>query len=160
GLDALPDGGRTEEHRERRIVVEHDLGGLLRAGGAALNEATERDAVIAAVDQLTLQLLLLVPADLGEAAIERRLIVAAVELVLALERRDGRKPVRHLAIDDEITAAELDAIEPQVLRDHVEQPLAEKVRLEPTGAPIGADRRLVGHEQRHVDVDVLDAVRT
>ena len=46
---------------------------LLRAGGAALDEAADREAVIAAVDQPALQLRLVGPAEFVKAAVERRL---------------------------------------------------------------------------------------
>src|SRR5207302_6190637 len=107
--------------------AERHARGLLRPGGAALDEAAEREPVPAPVDQLALQLRLLGPADLGEAAVERELVVTAVELVLALERRDGGDRIRHLALGDEVAAAELDAIDTEILGDHVEQPLAEEI---------------------------------
>src|SRR5262249_32218867 len=115
---------------ERAVGIERHPRGFLRPGGSPLDEAAEREAVPASVDQPALQLRLLAPLDLGEAAVKRRLVVAAVELVLALERRDGRDRVRHLALGHEIAAAELDAVDAKILGDHVEQPLAEEIGLE------------------------------
>ena len=114
--------------------------------------------MIAPVDQLARELRLFRPIDLVEAAIEGGLVIAAVELVLALEGRDGGDLVRHLLFRYEIAAAERHAVEAEVLRHHVEQALAEKIGLEAARPAISADRRLVGQLQRNVDVDVGDAV--
>jgi len=76
--------------------------------------------MIAPVDQLARELRLFRPVDLVEAAIEGRLVIAAIELVLALERRDGGDLVRHLLFGYEIASAERHAIEAEVLRHHVE----------------------------------------
>ena len=48
---------------------------------------------------------------------------------------------------------------PRSCRHDVEQPLAEEIGLEASRPAIGADRRLVGHPQRHVELDVGDAIR-
>ncbi len=39
------------------------------------------------------------------------------------------------------------------------QALAKEIGLETARTAVGADRRLVGHQQRHVDVDVRDPIR-
>ena len=57
---------------------------VLLAGAAALDERHGGEAVIAAVDQPALQRLLLVPADLAQRALEGGVIVAGVEVGLAL----------------------------------------------------------------------------
>ena len=59
---------------------------------------------------------------------------------------------------DQIAAAELDAVDAEIARRHVEQALAKEIGLEPPRPAIGADRRLVGDMQRHVDADVRNAV--
>src|SRR6516165_2997436 len=61
---------------------------------------------------------------------------------------------------DEIATAKFDAIDAEIARYHIEQPLAKKIGLEPAGAAIGSDRCLVGNIERDVDVDILDAIRT
>src|SRR6478752_7705111 len=109
--------------------------------------------MIAPVDQLARELRLFGPLDFVEAAIEGDLVVAAVELVLALERSDGGDRIRHLLPRDEIAAAELDAIEPQIRRHHVQETFAKKIGLEPAGPAVSADRRLVGELERDVDID-------
>ena len=86
------------------------------------------------------------------------MIIAAVELVLALERGDGGDLVGHLLERDEVAAAKLDPVEAEILRHDVEEPFAEEIGLEPAGPAIGADRRLVGELQFDVDVDVRDAI--
>src|SRR5262249_59362696 len=81
--------GRADIDGVKSIRLEHDARALLRSGRAALDEAADCEAVVAPVDQLAGELRLLRPLDLVEAAIERGVVVAAVEFVLALERRDG-----------------------------------------------------------------------
>ena len=154
GLDPLADRGGADEHRHRAVRVDFEPRGLLRAGGAALDEAADREPVIAAVDQPALQLRLLGPADFCEAAVESDAIVAAVEFVPELEGRDGRDRIRHLGRRNEVAAAEIDAVEAEIGRRHVDEPLAEEIGLEASRPPIGADRGLVGHPQRRFDPDV------
>src|SRR5262249_47510510 len=157
-LQALADAGRTHIDRQRAIFFQNEPRALLRPRGAAFDEATHGKTVIAAVDQLAFELLLVGPAEFGEAAVERDLIIAAVELVLAFERRDGRDLVGHLAFAHEIAAAELDLIDAEIARRHVEQALAEEIGLEPARTAIGADRRLVGQQQSGVEIDVGNAI--
>src|SRR4029450_1994727 len=99
-------------------------------GGAAFDEAADRKAVVAPVHELARELGLFRPLDLLEAAIEGGVVVAAVELVFALEWRDGGDLIWHLPLRHEIAAAELDASKPQILRHHVEQTRADKIGLE------------------------------
>ena len=130
------------------VGVDLEPRGLLRAGGAAFDEAADREPVMAAVDQPALELRFLRPADFLEAAVERDAVVAAVDFVLRLERRDGRHRIGHRGCRNEIAAAEFDPVDAEIGRHHVDQPLAEKIGLEAARAAIGADRRLVGHPQR------------
>ena len=88
------------------------------------------------------------------------MIIAAVEFVVMLVGRDRGQRVRHLGLRDQVAAAELDAVDAEVLRHDVEQPLAEEVGLEAAGPAIGADRRLVGHQQRDIEIDIRNAIRT
>ena len=76
-----------------------------------------------------------------------------------LERRDGRDLVRHVGFADEIAAAELDLVDAEIARRHVEQALAEKIGLETARPAIGADRRLVGEQERNVEIDIGNAIR-
>src|SRR5260370_31472569 len=105
---------------------------------------------------MSLELCLIGPAEFLEAAVEGESIIAAVDLVGGLERRDGRYPVGHVGRRDEIAATQFDTIETQVLRDHVQQALTEKIRFEAARSPIGADRRLVRHPQRGFKLDLAD----
>src|SRR5262249_57622151 len=124
-----------------------------------LNGASGGEGVIVRGDQLALELSLIGPAEFLKAAVKGEAIIAAVDLVRGLEWRDGRYAVRHVGRRDEIAATELDTIETQVLRDHVQQALPEKIRLEATRSPIGADRCLVRHPQRGFKLDVADPIR-
>ncbi len=65
---------------------------------------------------------------------------------------------RHLGVGDEVAAAQFDTVDAQILRRHVDQPLAEEIALEPAGRAIGPDRRLVGGGERRLDMDVGDAI--
>ncbi len=114
--------------------------------------------MIAAVDRLALQLCLFLPFERAQAALQRDVIVAAVELVLAFVGRDGGDGVRHRFARHQVAAAKLDAIHAEIVRDHVEEAFAEKICLEATGPAVGADRGFVGQLQRNVDIDVLDAI--
>ncbi len=75
-----------------------------------------------------------------------------------LERRDGRDLVRHVGFADEIAAAELDLVDAEIARRHVEQALAEEIGLEAARPAIGADRRLVGEQERNVEIDIGNAI--
>src|SRR6266849_5861559 len=141
GFDTLADRRRTDENRNRSIRVDFKARRLLGAGRAAFDETTDREAVIATADQFSLELCLVGPTELLKAAVEGEAIIAAVDLVLGLEWRDGRYPVRHVGRRDEIAATEFDTIDTEILRNHVQQAFAEKISLEPPRPPIGADRR-------------------
>src|SRR3954468_6068249 len=83
-LDALPDSRRADEDRNGAVLVDLEPRAFLRSRSAALDEAADTDSVIAAVDQLSLQLRFLGPADFQQATVECDLVVTAVVLVLAL----------------------------------------------------------------------------
>src|SRR5215470_8376315 len=74
---------------ECTIGLQYDARGLLGTRGAAFDEAANRKPVIAPTDLLAIELDLFPPADFLQAAVERDLVVAAVELVLVLVGRDG-----------------------------------------------------------------------
>ena len=67
--------------------------------------------------------------------------------------------IRHLGFRDQIAPAELDAIDAELGGRDVEQPLAKEIGLVAAGPAIGAGRRLVGHQQRHVDAHVRECDR-
>ena len=156
GLDALADRRGAHEHRDRAVAIDLEPRRLLGAGGAAFDEAADGETVMAAVDEPALQLGFRRPAEFGEATVERNLIVAAVDLVFRLERRDGRKRIRHRRRRNEVATAEFDTVDAEIGGHHVEQSLAEEVGLEAARPAIGADRGLVGHPQRRLDPDVGD----
>src|SRR5260370_36717479 len=135
GFDALADRRRTDENRYRSVRVDFKPRRLLGAGRAAFDETPDREAVIAAADQLALEFCLIGPAEFLKAAVEGEAIIAAVDLVAGLERRDGRYPVGHVGRLDEIAATESDTIETQVLRDHVQQAFTEKIRCAAAPSP-------------------------
>ena len=93
-----------------------------------------------------------------QAAVERLPVVAGVGLAALVERLHVRKLPRHLVLGDEIAPAEFDAVDAEIVRRHVEQPLAEEIRLEAARPAIGAGRRLVGEQQRHLEMDVRHAI--
>src|SRR5947207_14907769 len=67
GFQSLPDVGRADIDRGAAVTVELDARVLARAGGAALDEAHDRRAVVAPVDQLAVQLRLFRPAEFADA---------------------------------------------------------------------------------------------
>src|SRR5581483_2226595 len=116
---------------------------LERARSPALDVAPDRHAVIAAVDPPAVQLALLRPAELLEAARERARVVAAVARGLAADRRALGQRVGHLGARHEVAAAEFRAVDAQVAGGEVEQALAEEVGLEAARRAVGARRGLV-----------------
>ncbi len=114
----------------------------------------------ASPDQFSLQGRFGGPADLFEAALEGDAIIAAVGLGREVELDDARERIGHLRFRDQVAAAEFDGVDAEVVRRHVEQPLAKEVRFEPARPAIGADRGLVGDEERHPHVDVGNAIRS
>ena len=157
GLEPLPQHRGADIDGDRAVVLDRGPRVLL-ARAAALHERHGGEPVIASVDQAALQRLLLRPADLGERALEGRVIVAGVEIGLALVGHELAGGERQLGLADQVLAAELHRVEAEVARDHVEQPLAKEVRLEPPGRAHRADRRLAGHQRFDGDGDVADAV--
>ena len=115
--------------------------------------------MVHAIDQLACELRLFVPSEISEAAVQQLGIVAAVEFVGMVVRRDVGQSERHLRIGHQIAPADLDTIDAQILRHQVDQPLTKKVSFEAAGTAIGTARSLVGHQHRRGDIDVLDAIR-
>ena len=177
--DARPSAGRARRRRSARtpsrrparptdeptidrdapVGCERQPRVLARPGRAALDVAADRAAVIAPVDQPALLRRLAGPVELREAAIERCRIVAAVGLGLDVERHHGREPVGHRAFRDQVAPAQLDAVDAEIVRHHVDQPLAEEIGLVAARPAIGADRRLVGDDERDLDADIGDTRR-
>src|SRR5262249_39923380 len=129
-LESLADAGRADEDGDAAIDFELQPGVLPRARGAAFDVAADRHSVPTAVDEFSVEHLLLHPAEFREVTVERLAIVAAVALALDLRTKHGCEPIRHLGGADEIASSEFDAIEVQVLCHEVEQALAEEIRLE------------------------------
>ena len=144
--------------RDLAIALHYEARALLRSGGAAFEVAADGGAAVAPVDQLALHRRFGRPIDLIEAARERHGVVAAVGLGSEVERLDGGEPVRHLGFRDQVAAAELDAIEAELARGDVEQPLAEEIGFIAPRPAIGSRRRLVGHHQGDVDTHVRNTV--
>src|SRR6266536_909917 len=70
-LEPLADVRRADVYRGAAAPVELDARVLPRPGGAAFDEARHGDPVVAAVDQLPLEVLLLFKIEFKQAAIER-----------------------------------------------------------------------------------------
>src|SRR6202040_3223044 len=122
---------------------------LLRSGPTALDKTGDGDAVVAPVDLAALQRTLFLPAELGEAAFEGFAIIAAV--ALGIDGRPARlqpwQPVRHLAGADQVAPTHLGAVDPQIARRQLDQPLAKERALIAAGGAIGAGRGLVGRSE-------------
>ena len=157
GLEPLPQHRRAHAHGHRAVALDRDARVLL-ARAAALHERNGSEAMVAAVDQPTLQRLLLRPADLAQHALEGRVIVAGVEVGLALVGHELAGRERQLGLGDQVLAAEVHGIEAEITRHHVDEALAEEVGLEPAGRADGADRRLAGHQRFDGDGDVADSI--
>src|SRR5258708_31365826 len=114
---------------------------MLAPRTGALEVASDGDAVISAVDERTLQALLLGPADLLETAVEREGVIAVVARTSDLGRRHGRELVGHVDFADQITAPELDPVDAQIQRHEIEQPLAEEVGFKAAWTAVGSARR-------------------
>ncbi len=67
--------------------------------------------------------------------------------------------VGHLLRRHQVAAAKFGGIDGEIGGGHVDQPLAEEIRLDAARAPIGAGRRLVADVGVHVAGEVLDPVR-
>ena len=106
--------------------------------------------MVAPVDLATLQRALFRPTELGEAAFEGLAIVAAVAFGIA-DRTDWLQPrqlVRHLAGADQVAPAHLGAVDPEVVRRQLDEPLAKERALIAAGPTIGARRGLIGEHRR------------
>ena len=100
-------------------------------------------------------------ADGREGLVQRRLVVARVDVdLLAVDGRAqaGRVVVRELVRRDEVPAAELGRVHPDLGREQVHRPLDDVGRLRPAGAAIGVDERRVRVDAGHLAVDVRDLV--
>src|SRR5690606_26963106 len=69
-LKSLPDRGRADIHGYRAIAFQTHSHAFAGAGSATFHEAAQAEAVIAAVDQLSLEMLFFCPTEFFEAALE------------------------------------------------------------------------------------------
>ena len=79
GFHPLADGRGSDRHDDHPVGGDRDLGVFARTRGAAFDETSDREAVVAAIDEAALQRLLLVPPRRVEAAVEKGLVGPAVE---------------------------------------------------------------------------------
>ena len=164
---ALAVRGRPGQHLNRPGRQAADRGRLPAAGdvleraedarrgeAAHLDVGREADAELLRVAALA-PLRLLAPEALVvehlERAVERRVVVARVDLEPGRERR------RELG--DEVLPAELDGIHLELPRERVDGPLDRVRRLRPAGAAVRVGRRLVREHARALEVVALDVVR-
>src|SRR5262249_54824756 len=131
-----------------------ELGVLAGAGGATLDEAPERQPMIAAVDLTALQRLFFLPIGPFQAKVHYGFVDTRVERWGVMPRGDAGQGIRHLSVGYEIAAAKLDAIDAEILGGHVKEPLAKKIGLEPARRAIGATGRLVGELHVGLDIDI------
>jgi hypothetical protein len=84
--------------------------------------------VIAPIDQTALQFAFFVPAELGEATVERLAVIAAVAFGLGgrAARLQLRQFVRHIGGADQVAATHLGAVDAEIVRRQLDQALAEK----------------------------------
>ena len=122
--------------------------------------AADRDAVIAAARSAALAARPLSPSRIpSRQRSSVSCVVAAVGFGLDVERQTLASGYGMSASRDQVAPAELDAVDAELARRDVDQPLAEEIGLEPAGPAVGAGRRLVRHQQRDVDVDVGECGR-
>ena len=93
-----------------------------------------------------------VVADQLERHVERpRVVTRVVDTAV-------RRLVRHLLGLDVVPLAQLDAVEAELVRDDVDDPLGQPEVLHPRVAAVRRDGRLVRHHLRELDADVAPAV--
>ena len=125
-----------------------------RAAPGAFDEIGKPDAEIAAgVRALLLPRVKIVPAGARQRRLLAGRIIAAVEHDLDAAAGRQRRLARHLFRRNEIAAAHLGAIERELARDAVEQPLHGEDALRLAGAAHRRDRHLVG--ERELDVEPI-----
>ena len=133
-FDALPERRRPDPEQYLPIGFDGETRVLGRSTATALHEAGDGDAMITPVDQSSLQRLLVLPAEFREATVQGRVVVAEIVGGFMLVGDERADRVGQFGGGDQVLAPELERIEAEVARDHVEQPLAKEVRLDPPGA--------------------------
>lgn len=155
-FEALPERGRSHRHRRRSVRIERNFRTLTRSCGSALDKKTKAISVISPIDLLALMLGLSFPAKLLQATVKHDVISAAVALSFrtGIGMTHSGELVGHLLFRNEIATAEIRRIDPQVAGRNIEKPLAKETAFKPARTTIGAGRRLVGHENFRIDVDI------
>src|SRR5262249_34573780 len=127
---------------------------------AALDETGYAEAVVAAVDELALEVRLLGPACFLEAVLEGRAVIAAVArgLAEAFARLHDRKRIRHFFERDQVAAADVEPVEAEISRRHVKEPVHEEAALEAAWSSKRARRRLVGRHRVRREVKIGHAI--
>ena len=84
---------------------------------------------------------------------QRQRLVQQIGEIAAVIGRAVRRLVRHVLGPDVVAAAQFDPVDPHLARRRIDQPLHIVVRLGPSGAAIGPDRRRVGEHAFRVHLD-------
>ncbi len=86
------------------------------------------------------------------------MIVSAVELRRAFKRRNGGKGIGHLGFGNEVSPADLNAIDAEILGHQVDQAFTDEIALEAPRTPIGPGRGLVCGQVIGGQVNVSDGI--
>src|SRR5258706_7811639 len=158
GFYALPYRRRTDVDCDRAVGLHHQPHVFLRTGAAAFDVAADTETVITTIDQPSPKLALFRPADFRETTLEGNPVISAVRFTVGTKRQNLGQGAGHLRFGEQIAAAELDAVDPEVLRHKIEHPLAKKIAFETAGPAITRDRRLGGQHQGYVHVQMRHAI--
>ena len=167
-------GDQLREHREVTLSLRTDAGGaanlaarldrharsLVRADARAFDVTHNTDADVAsfgAQPRLLVAHEVVVADDLGRLFERRQIVAAVVNQRRGILKHDlviHRKSVRR----DQVALADLDAVDAQLARGQIEQPLADEDAVLAPGAPHRGHDRLVGEDRRKLALVVGNIV--
>ena len=175
GAVALPLRRRRDVHHDRAGRIDGDRrarrravlrpgpralrggqhgGDVAHVGDARLDHRREPDAVTASgASRGVAPCAKPREASAAGGGVERRAIVAGVE------QGAGRGAVRERLLRDQVAADDVEGVEPEGLRDAVDEPFEGEVHLRPAEAPVEPGGGLVGEDDAVADGEVRDPVR-
>ena len=140
--------------------MDADMAALIGTEAGALDVAGEAEAEIAAV----LARLLLLRRKAGRVEAlghqrERLVVLTAVEADFqAVGEEEALARIGEFVLGDQVAAADLEAVEAELVGELVHRPLDGEAGLRPAAAAIGRDRHGRGVDRLELDPDVGDAI--
>src|SRR5690606_3399910 len=144
----------------RAIAFQTHLHAFAGAGRATFHEAPQAEAVIATVDQLSLEMLFFCPTELFKATLEYLAIRATIAFGVGtwVHMSHFGELIWHLRLGDQVFPSDIRLLDAKVSGGKIQKSFHEEAGFKAAGATIRSGRRFVRHEHIGVQGDIGDVI--